>query len=72
MERVSSAAEEEDIEKREMNLKQFMVDGNSLFLGKSIKESGIRDDYRCLVVGVERGDGNLIRPDVNMIFVKVM
>ena len=28
--------EEEDIEKREMNLKQFMVDGNSLFLGKSI------------------------------------
>ena len=68
VERVSSAAEEEDIEKREMNLKQFMVDGNSLFLGKSIKESGIRDDYRCLVVGVERGDGNLIRPDVNMIF----
>ena len=68
VERVSSAAEEEDIEKREMNLKQFMVDGNSLFLGKSIKESGIRDDYRCLVVGVERGDGDLIRPDVNMIF----
>ena len=68
VERISSAAEEEDIEKREMNLKQFMVDGNSLFLGKSIKESGIRDDYRCLVVGVERGDGNLMRPDVNMIF----
>ncbi|WP_455673972.1 cation:proton antiporter domain-containing protein [Phocaeicola sp.] len=67
-ERVSAAAEEEDPEKREMNLKQFMIDAHSPFLGKTIKESGIRDEYKCLVVGVEREDGNLMRPDVNIPF----
>lgn len=37
-----------------MNLKQFIIDRNSFFLGKNIKESGIRDEYKCLVVGVEK------------------
>lgn len=64
VERVSSGAEEEDIEKREMNLKQFVIDADSPFLGKNIRESGIRDEYKCLVVGVEREDGNLMQPDV--------
>lgn len=68
VERVSSAAEEEDIEKREMNLKQFIIDGHSPFLGKNIKESGIRDEYRCLVVGVEKEYGTLMAPDANVPF----
>lgn len=68
VERVATAAEEEDLEKREMSLKQFIIDGNSPFLGKTIKESGIRDEYKCLVVGVEREDGNLMRPEVNIPF----
>ena len=32
------------LERREMNLKQFIIDRNSFFLGKNIKESGIRDE----------------------------
>lgn len=68
VERVATAAKEEDLEKREMSLKQFIIDGNSPFLGKTIKESGIRDEYKCLVVGVEREDGNLMRPEVNIPF----
>lgn len=68
VERISSGAEEEDIEKREMNLKQFVIDADSPFLGKNIRESGIRDEYKCLVVGVEREDGNLMQPDIAIPF----
>jgi len=64
---VSNAAEENEIEKREMHLKQFVVDGESPFLNTSIMDSGIRNDYRCLVVGVEKEDGNLLSPEAHML-----
>jgi CPA2 family monovalent cation:H+ antiporter-2 len=67
VERVSSAAEENEIEKREMHLKQFVVDGESSFLNTTIKESGIRNMFRCLVVGVEKEDGNLLSPEADML-----
>ena len=67
VERVASAAEENEIEKREMHLKQFVVDGRSPFLNTTIKESGIRDMFRCLVVGVEKEDGNLLSPEADML-----
>ena len=67
VERVSMAAEEDEIEKREMHLKQFVVDRNSPFLNMTIKDSGIRNDYRCLVVGVEKENGNLMSPEANMV-----
>ena len=51
-----------------MSLKQFIVDTDSIFLGKTIRESGIRDKYRCMIVGVEREDGALVTPDVNVPF----
>ena len=66
-ERVSNAAEENEIEKREMHLKQFVVDGESPFLNMSIMNSGIRNDYRCLVVGVEKESGNLMSPEADML-----
>ncbi|WP_455962746.1 cation:proton antiporter domain-containing protein [Bacteroides bouchesdurhonensis] len=55
-------------EQSEMSLKQFIVDADSVFLGKTIRESGIRDKYRCMIVGVEREDGTLVAPDVNVPF----
>ena len=67
VERVSNAAEENEIEKREMHLKQFVVDGKSPFLNTTIKDSGIRNMFRCLVVGVEKEDGNLLSPEANML-----
>ena len=67
VERVSMAAEEDEIEKREMHLKQFVVDSNSPFLNMTIKDSGIRNEYRCLVVGVEKENGNLMSPEANMV-----
>jgi CPA2 family monovalent cation:H+ antiporter-2 len=67
VERVATAAEENEIEKREMHLKQFVVDGQSPFLNTTIKDSGIRNGYRCLVVGVEKDNGNLISPEAQML-----
>ena len=55
-------------EKGEMILKQFIVDTDSVFLGKTIRESGIRDKYHCMIAGVEREDGTLMVPDVNAPF----
>lgn len=55
-------------EKSEMTLKQFIIDSDSIFLGRSLHESGIRDKYHCLIAGVERGDDSLMVPDINTIF----
>ncbi len=49
----------------EMNLMQLEISADSPFLGKSIRESGIRNRYNCLVVGVEQADGSLFSPDVD-------
>lgn len=68
VEKVSKAAEENEIEKREMYLKQFVIDSSSPFRFMTIKDSGIRNDYRCLVVGVEKETGNLMSPLPDMIF----
>lgn len=57
-------------ERSEMVLKQLMIDEDSVFLGKTVRESGIRDTFRCLVAGVERRDGVLMRPEVNSSFEK--
>ena len=48
-----------DIEKREMKLRQIIVNSNSPFSGKTLQESGIRDIYNCMVVGLEEGEENL-------------
>lgn len=51
--------EDTEIEKREMKLRQIILRESSPFIGKSLLESGIRDQYNCMVVGVEEGQKNL-------------
>ena len=46
-------------EKRIMQLHQLIIDHNSPFLGKTLIESGIRDLYSCMVIGLEEGKQNL-------------
>ena len=48
-----------DIEKREMKLRQTVICAGGAFAGKTMKESGIRDKYNCMVVGIEEGKENL-------------
>lgn len=51
--------EDTDIEKHEMKLRCFTVSKTSPFIGKTLRDSGIRDKYNCMVVGVDEGQKNL-------------
>ena len=59
----ASALDTNVVEKSETILRQFRVDEQSEFLGKTMRESGIREKYHCLIVGVERGEEALHAPD---------
>ena len=48
-----------DWENREMKLRQLVIGEDSPFVGKSLIESGIRDIYNCMVVGLEEGKESL-------------
>ena len=58
-------ADDPDIEKREMKLRQLVINGKGTFIGKTLSESGIRDTYDCMVVGMEEGEETLstLTPD---------
>lgn len=49
-------------------LKQFVIDEQSPFNGKSIRESGIRELHKCVIVGMERAKCSLRRPDADTVF----
>ena len=51
--------EDINLEDREMKLRQMIIGSESPFIGKNLIESGIRDLYSCMVVGLEEGKENL-------------
>ena len=51
--------EDPHLENREMRLRQLIIGTDSPFIGKTLEESGIRDTYSCMVVGLEEGKENL-------------
>ncbi len=57
-----------DLTQSEVCLKQFELTPESPFCGKSIRESGIREKYKCVVVGLERGAASLRIPEANTVF----
>lgn len=48
-----------DIEKRRMELHCVTISKHGSFVGQTLAESGIRDRYNCMVVGIEEGKENL-------------
>ncbi len=48
-------------------LRQLEIPETSVFTGKSIKESGIRDVFNCMVVGVERLGARIQSPESTMV-----
>lgn len=62
--------EDLEIEKREMKLRQLIISSKSEFCGKSLIESGIRDKYNCMVVGLEEGQENLTKIAPSYVFQK--
>ena len=61
-------AEDPEIEKREMHLRQVIIGTGSPFIGKTLRESGFRDIYNCMVVGIEEGKENLTLIDSGRLF----
>ena len=51
--------EDVHLEEREMKLRQLIIGKDSPFIGKTLIESGIRNIYSCMVVGLEEGKENL-------------
>lgn len=63
---VDKACIDDNFEKHEMVLKQIILREGSSFVGKTIKECGIRNHFHCLVVGIGAMDDTVLRsPDVN-------
>ena len=48
-----------DIEDKTMKLRQMVVTGGSQLLGVTLRDSGIRSRFNCMVVGIEEGEENL-------------
>jgi Putative regulatory, ligand-binding protein related to C-terminal domains of K+ channels len=51
-----------------MLLRCVPVNGTSPFLGRTIRDAGIREKWHCLVAGVEKVDGALHTPDLHIPF----
>lgn len=57
--RTDMVPDDPDIEQREMRLKKLRLSSNSPLVGKSLSESGLRDHYNCMLVGIEAGQHDL-------------
>lgn len=60
--------EETASEDREMKLQCLIVSQESPFYGKTVRESGIRDRYQCMIVGFEEGSEALGLPRAERVF----
>lgn len=56
----------EDLSAGEMVLRKLSIEKDSPFLGKALKDSGIRNRYHCLVAGIEKEDGALHVPNATL------
>jgi CPA2 family monovalent cation:H+ antiporter-2 len=51
--------EDLEMERREMKLHQLIISKDCPFVGKTLEESGLRNNYNCMLVGLEEGKENL-------------
>ncbi len=50
----------------EMILRRLPIKADSSFVGKTLLESGIRDQHHCMVAGIEKSDGTLHVPNAHL------
>lgn len=55
-------------EQKEVNMEQFSIGEGSGLIGRTILESGIRDNSGCLVIGIERGNQSIKNPPPTTVF----
>ncbi len=51
--------EDAEIEKRAMQLRKMVLRKGNTLIGKTVAESGIREQYDCMIVGIEEGQKDL-------------
>ncbi len=58
-------AEQVDFEKHDMKLYRFVLKQVSAIVGQTLISSGLRNEYNCMLVGMEKGEENLsfVAPD---------
>lgn len=54
-----------DSSENAMVLKSFVLSADSPICGVSIRKSGIREQFKCLIVGLERGDDSFVSLSVS-------
>ena len=62
----SHSTQPEDYGDGEMILRRLPVGPSSPFLGKSLKDTGLRNRHKCLVAGIEKADGTLHIPNATL------
>jgi CPA2 family monovalent cation:H+ antiporter-2 len=58
----------DDMYRHEMQLTQIYIDEESPFCGKQVRESGLKEQYHCMIVGFENGQETLDAPTGNRKF----
>ena len=53
---------------KEMQLRQVAIAPDSPLVGTSVLFSGIRKEDRCLIVGIDRGEDDLLKPVPELVF----
>ncbi|MCL1791956.1 MAG: cation:proton antiporter [Peptococcaceae bacterium] len=59
--------QDQDQKEQQLLCFAFSIDKTSVFSGKSIKDSGIRKKWNCVVIGIQRGLYPMVYPDVQTI-----
>jgi monovalent cation:H+ antiporter-2, CPA2 family len=55
-------------DKTDIRLEKYRVLPRSLLIGRTIRESGIREQGRSLITGIERGDQRIVNPESTVTF----
>ena len=66
--RTELVPEDTEIEKREMHLRKIILNAESPFIGRSLRNSRLREDFGCMVVGVEEGQQDITIIDADRLF----
>ena len=61
-----SFTEEENNSETDIYSYALPIDKGSSLTGKSIKDCGLRDNYDCMILGIQRNNLPIAQPDINM------
>lgn len=65
--RLSSSAKEESTE-HHITISQYLIEKDSIMIGKSIMKLNIREKTECLIIGIDRDENSIINFDSDFIF----